>query len=82
MFSKIIVEVLTRLGAIFVSWALAQQAKQTAKHADEADIDHRLDVVKKTVTEALDGSPITPDQRKKINTAIADFIRGTSNNGL
>lgn len=82
MIQNIIVQILTKLG----SWLFAKvlefyHGKQEQKNTDE-DIDNKLNQFKEAYKEAFDGQPITPEQRKKLNQSIADFIRNPNVGGL
>lgn len=50
--------------------------------ATDADIDQKLATFKEAYKETFNGEPVTPEQRKKLNQAIADFIRGPGTGGL
>ncbi len=64
------------------SWILARgleaiHGKELQK-TTEGDINKKLLDFKLAYKEAFDGSPITPEQRQKLKSAISDFIRGGS----
>jgi hypothetical protein len=82
MIERIIIALLTQLGSAALAWALQRKSKSEKKALDEAAADEKLAVVKKAVSEAMDGTPITPEQRKKINAAMADFVRSAGDGGL
>lgn len=82
MIERIIVALLTSIGSKLLAWALSFiQAKQQQVATDK-DIDNKLATVKEAYKEAIDGEKVTPEQRKKVNQALSDFIRNPGNGGL
>jgi hypothetical protein len=79
---RILIALLTQLGSAVLSWVIAKRGKKQIEAVGEAEIDARLVAVKAAYSEALDGKPVTKEQREKINRAISDFIRGGSTTGL
>jgi hypothetical protein len=76
MIEKIILALVTQLGSYLISAVLKSRAKKQEAPANPEEVDRRLADVKAAYTEAFDGKPITPEQRKKINLALSAFING------
>ena len=78
----IFIELLTR----FASWAFSkglQHYHGEQEHAEtDRDIDARLKLFKDAYKEAFNGEPLTTEQKKKLNYAISDFLRGGPDGGL
>lgn len=74
MIEKIIFQLLTTQGPRVVAWALEWLFEDDAGD----DIDARLAKFNAAVTNAFDGKGVTPEQRKELNDAIGDFVRGTN----
>ncbi len=78
-----LVSIATKLLTNLASWlfgkTLAWIHGRQQKANTEKEINQKLEVLKNTYKEAYDGTPVTPEQRKKINQAISDFLRGGSN---
>jgi hypothetical protein len=60
------------------AYIMSERAKKLKEAATSDDIDKRLATVKEAVTAALDGSPVTKEQREKLNKAFGDFVRHDS----
>lgn len=82
MIAKLIAAVLAELGARLFAWTVAQRAKQQNDAASDAVIDKKVEVVKTAMSEALDGKPVTPEQKSKLHSAFRDLVRGGSSHGL
>lgn len=80
--SNIVVILLTRLTSWLFTKGLEVKAGRDQKAATDADIDQKLATFKEAYKESFNGEPVTPEQRKKLNQAIADFIRGPGTGGL
>lgn len=82
MLEKLITSILTNLASKLFAWVLEYfKGKQKQSNTNE-DIDQRLDQVKQAYKEAFNGEPVTPEQRKRLNQSLADFIRNTNNGGM
>ncbi len=81
MINALIVELLTK----FCSWLLATSLEQIHGQQEEAAtdevIDAKLAALKTAYKDAFNGQPVSVEQRAKLNSAIADFIRGGADNG-
>lgn len=80
--SNIFVALLTKLASWLFAKGLEKYHSELDKAETNKDIDERLKTFKEAYAEAFNGEPVTPEQRKKLNAAIADFIRGNSAGGL
>lgn len=76
MIEKIVVELLTRLLSLLLEKGSEIYKSHQSKVVTEKDVDERLKQFKEAYTEAFDGNPITPEQRKRLNQSIANFILG------
>jgi hypothetical protein len=76
MFERLVIALLTNLGSWLLTKGLIFIQKREEKCADDASIDLRVDKVKESLREALDGTPVTPEQRSKFNNSLRDLIRG------
>jgi Na+-translocating ferredoxin:NAD+ oxidoreductase RnfG subunit len=77
MINQIIFFLLTKIGTALLTWTLSNRAKKMQKAIDEKEVDQRLQRVKEAYTDALDGKPVTPEQRKELNKAFSDFVRSS-----
>ncbi len=59
-----------------ITMLLSRQTRQGYVVPDSA-IDARLATVRNAYKQAFDGTPITRDQRERLNSALSDFVRGT-----
>lgn len=83
MIERIIVAVLMNLLTRLYNLILGRIEAAKQKKADDAATDARVAAYKEKVNQAFDGTPVTPEQRKEINDALSDLIRGgRSSNGL
>lgn len=80
--NSLVLYLVSKLGAWLLARAIEQSQKIQAKTASDKEIDSRLQQYKDAYKEAFNGEAVTPEQRKKLNGAIADFIRGPSGNGM
>lgn len=76
----IVVKILESLVMALVTRLLEYYQKQKAQSdaitTSDAKIDEHLKNFKDAYSKAFDGTPVTPEQRKKINDAIKELIRG------
>lgn len=72
--SNLIVTLLTRL----TSWLFTKGLEKLHTHNQEIEIDESLRKFKKAYKEAFNGEKVTHEQRRELNKAIADFLRGPS----
>ena len=86
MIERIVVAILTRLGAWLYARALSvinERIKESAdKAAAEAEIEAKTKRINRAYSEAFNGEPVSKEQREKLNREIADFLRGDGNGGL
>lgn len=82
MIEKIIIEIVTRLVSWLYARGLVAVKEAQAKKEAEADIDARLEKFNEAFKGAFNGEPVTDEERKRLNQAAADFIRGSSSRGL
>lgn len=80
--SNLIIVLLTRLTSWLFAKGLEKLHGAKQKESTERDIDERLKLFKQAYKEAFNGESITPEQRKKLNQSIADFLRGSNTGGL
>lgn len=80
--ATIVVQLITNLGSWLMARALEAIHSKQQQASTDSQIDQRLAGVKAAYKEAFNGQPVTPDQRAKLNQAIADFIRGPSGTGV
>lgn len=76
MIQAILESLLTKLASWFFAKVLAFIHGRQLKAKSDQEIDVKLAAVKQAYKEAFDGTPITEDQRKKLNQTIADFLSG------
>lgn len=81
MIERIIVAVLTHLGSWLMTKGLEAINKKQAQAADESNVDQKLANLKSSYLEASDGKPLTPEQKKKFNSALREFIRSSNSGG-
>ena len=74
MIERILIAVLTPIATRALTWVLERVNEPDAGK----DVDDRLAQFKDSYKKAFDGNDITPEQRKELNRAISDFVRGTS----
>ncbi len=77
MISKLIVAVLVELGSRLLTFAIAAKAKREREELDAAESAKRVAAVKSALNEAVDGQPVTKEQRAKLNSAFRDLVRGS-----
>lgn len=82
MIERIIIALMTKLVSWLFSKGLEKIHAEQAKQETNRDIDARLKAFKDAYREAFDGKEITLEQRQKLRTSIADFIRGNNSGGL
>jgi hypothetical protein len=73
---RIIIAVLTAITSKLLNAGLARLHSKQIAAGDARDVDEKLEQFKAAYRKAFDGKPITPDQKKELNRAISDFIRG------
>lgn len=76
MIQTILESLLTKLASWFFTKVLAYFHGRQQKAKTDQEIDLKLASLKQVYKEAFDGTPITEDQRKKLNQTVADFLRG------
>lgn len=84
--SAFLAAILERLVTSLISrlmeyWDKKKSEENRIKSTD-VEIDRRVLKVKDAYKEAFDGTPVTKEQRAKVNEALREFIRGGSNGGL
>lgn len=79
--SDLVIKILSALGSWLVAKAMEKVHEKKEQVETEKDIDQRLQVLKDAYKEAFNGEPITPDQRARLNEAMARFIRGGAPRG-
>jgi hypothetical protein len=78
LIERIIIAIVTSLGAKLIELAMARIASKQKTALENEEIDRRLDQLKIAMGEVSDGAPVTKEQRKHLNEAIRNFIRGPS----
>jgi hypothetical protein len=79
--SDFLIRILTSLATWLVSKAMEKVNEKKEQIASDKEIDDRLNALKEAYKEAIDGKPITKEQRERLNGAVSDFIRGGSPRG-
>lgn len=80
MIERIIIALATQLVAWIYQRVLDKVQKDSEKN-DETEISkERKEKFEKAMKETFDGTAVTPEQRKKLNDAIRDFVRNPTNN--
>lgn len=74
MIERIVIALITHFGAKLLTWVIQKTAKNQLDAVAEVEVDQKLVKLKAAYTEALDGSPVTKEQREELNKAITDFI--------
>lgn len=82
MISEIVAAVLVRIGAAIFAYLTEQNAKRKADAIADHEAQAKVDAIKTALTEAQDGSPVTKEQRAKLNSAFRDLVRGGPSNGV
>jgi Arc/MetJ family transcription regulator len=77
MISKILVSVLTELGARIFAYILAQRAKEQKTAIADQAVDSKVTAVQSALRETLDGLPATKEQKAKANEAFRDLVRSS-----
>lgn len=76
MIATILESLITKLASWFFTKVLAYFHGKAQHAKTDKEIDEKLAVVKQAYKEAFDGTPITPEQRQKLNQSIDDWLRG------
>lgn len=79
--SDLLIKILTSLATWFASKVMEKVNEKREQVASDQEIDDRLKALKEAYKEAIDGKPITKEQRERLNGAVSDFIRGGSPRG-
>lgn len=74
--SNIIVTLLTKLTSWLFAKGLEKLHGAQQKAATEQEIDKKLSTFKQVYKDAFNGDKVTKEDRKKLNAAISDFLRG------
>jgi len=82
LIERIIISILTKLGSWLLTKGLEWFQKREQQKADEATIDAKVSRVKAAYASVVDGTPMTPEQRREFNAAVSDLIRGNTTGGL
>ena len=81
MIERLIFALVTQLASQLLTWVLSRHAKKTETAVTESEVDQKLSTVKVAYTKALDGNPITKEQRAELNKAFSDFVRSPDSRG-
>lgn len=82
MIERIILALLANLGPWLLAKALEKRNKTSGVTITNETIDQRLSNFKAAYQNAFDGKEVTPEQRKKLNQAISDFLRSDPSGGM
>lgn len=82
MLERILIKVLTQLGSFILMKALEYFQKKQGQKLDEEAIDKRVSEVKQVLKEALDGTPLTPEQKNKFKESVIHLVRGNNSSGV